>query len=111
MNCPYCGKEMSKGAIPTGVRWYRDDELTDGLQLASYNLFGYSEIPADYCGNCRKIVIDVPEKVETTADRLKDKWQSFRSRTEEKRNNAARKQEEQQEKQKEKRRKKDPWEV
>ena len=67
MNCPFCGKEMKEGMIPSGVKWVEDgQEAWEGIPLA-VGLLG--KIPKSfYCPDCRQIILPVPEKTEGVLD-------------------------------------------
>ena len=66
---------------------------------------------AHYCEGCKMIFLPVPEKQETTMDKLKKKWNDISDKMEAASEaRQARQEEERKEKQREKRGKKDPWE-
>ena len=122
MKCPYCDKEMAKGKIPAGrdnICWYPEDVelgLFSGLDdnvilLAKVGFFEAAVAEAYYCADCKIVLTPVPDKQESTMDKLKQKWNDIS----EKREAAAeerkiRQEEERREKQREKRGRKDPWE-
>ena len=71
MNCPYCNREMEKGYIsaynrlcltPDGetargaTKWSKSQ---NSIMLAEYFFFGAATVNADYCTNCKKIIIDL----------------------------------------------------
>ena len=123
MECPYCKKEMAKGKIPAvrdHVSWYPEGEerspfsdMDDGRVLLSKAGFYFNAYTAEayYCADCRMVFVAVPEKQETTMDKLKKKWNDISDKMEAASEaRQARQEEERKEKQREKRGKKDPWE-
>ena len=123
MECPYCKKEMAKGKIPAGrnsVCWYPEEnpvvgwisEADDGVVvLAEAGLFSAAMAESYYCKDCKIVLTPVPEKQETTMDKLKKKWNDISDKMEAASEaRQARQEEERKEKQREKRGKKDPWE-
>lgn len=85
MNCPYCGKEMKAGGIPSGrsaVYWQENSEEIDAPQekviLSKNPVWGIEEAEAFYCPGCRRIIVPVPE-IETTGQKLKKKLDQIRS--------------------------------
>ena len=61
MDCPFCGKEMKEGIIPSGFKWVEDgQDAWDGIPL-TVGLLG-SAPKSFYCPDCRQIVLPVPEK-------------------------------------------------
>ena len=61
MDCPFCGKEMKEGIIPSGSKWVEDGlDAWEGIPL-TVGLLG--KVPKSfYCPDCRQIVLPVPEK-------------------------------------------------
>ena len=66
MVCPYCNSEMEKGIIEAKSTplWTKRQKLTifkrrDEIALGNFMSTEYSA--AYYCGQCRKIVIDLNE--------------------------------------------------
>ncbi len=122
MECPYCKKEMAKGKIPAGrdsICWYPDDVPTgwlsqseDGvIMLAKVGFFTPAEAVSYCCEDCKIVLTPVPEKQETTMDKLKKKWDDISEKREAASEaRQARAEEEKREKEREKRGKKDPWE-
>lgn len=122
MECPYCKKEMLEGKIPTvrsNVCWYpADKEITlfsetddDVIPLAKMGWWEAGGAPAYRCEECNVVLIPVPEKQETTMDKLKKKWSDISHKMEAASEaRQTRQEEERKEKQREKRGKKDPWE-
>ena len=122
MECPYCKKEMVEGKIPArkaNICWYpADKELRvfsdlddDVVLLAKPDVWDAGMAVAHYCGDCKIIIVPVPEKQETTMDKLKKKWSDISDKMEAASEaRQARQEEERKEKQREKRGKKDPWE-
>ena len=113
MECPYCKKEMAKGGLPMRDEfyWYNEDEPMVAAVMLAKRSFAMPDLTAYYCQECKMIFLPVPEKQETTMDKLKKKWNDIsekRAAASEARQ--ARQEEERKEKQREKRGKKDPWE-
>ena len=74
MDCPFCGKEMRAGSIPSGSRmaWIEDGAVGEsGREVALNGLFGGS-MRAFFCPDCRQIVVPVPE-IEGMAEKLQRK--------------------------------------
>lgn len=71
MLCPYCNKGMKKGYISAYNRlcWTPEGETARGatkwarsqnsIMLAEYYFVAAATVNADYCGNCKKITIDL----------------------------------------------------
>ena len=123
MECPYCKKELPKGSIPAGrdsICWYPEDVPTGWLSqseegvvmLAKAGLFNIgAEAESYYCKDCNMIFTPVPEREESTMDKLKKKWDDISERREAAAEvRQARAEEEKREKERKKRAKKDPWE-
>ncbi len=122
MECPYCHKEMRKGAIPAlqdyRVRWIEgenyDPYYTAGHEtvwLSEQSLLGTAYAEAWYCADCKTVIVPVRE-FEELGDKLKRKWNSFTEKLSEKRAaSSAEQAEKRKERLREERRKKDPWEV
>lgn len=111
MDCPFCGKEMKEGTIPSGVKWVEDGlDDWEGVPLAA-GLLGQSP-KSFYCPDCRRIVLPVPEKAEGVLDLVDRKLNEVSGRLD-----AAKKQwEERRAREKEEKRRqefgsKDPWEL
>ena len=122
MECPYCKKEMVRGEA-SGERggalwWYPTDDdglpltiLERSLVLGKTSFLTSSGAVAHYCEGCKMVFVPVPEKQETTMDKLKKKWNDISDKMEAASEaRQARQEEERKEKQREKRGKKDPWE-
>jgi hypothetical protein len=71
MNCPYCNSEMQKGYINSSyalARWYADGEKpkmnpkNSVIKLSNSPATKLQVIESHYCGDCAKIVIDIPNK-------------------------------------------------
>lgn len=64
MQCPYCNNEMMLGVIEFGFRSKAVWKPNDGrgevkkIVLVPYN-FGYDEIEASFCNNCKKVILDL----------------------------------------------------
>ena len=74
MDCPFCGKEMKEGSIPSGSRmvWIEDGAVGEsGREVALNGLFG-GTMRAFFCPDCRQIVLPVPE-IEGMAEKLRRK--------------------------------------
>ena len=110
MDCPFCGKGMKEGWIPSGTRWVEDGQDTwDGIPLTT-GLLG--KMPKSfYCPDCRQIILPVPEKAgfmeavqekidaaSEKAETVKERWEARRSQTKE-------------QKKKKELGSKDPWEL
>jgi hypothetical protein len=78
------------------------------IWLTGLNWSGDEEPPADYCPDCRVILLPVPEERENAVDRLKKKLEQLSERQKEHRTV---REQEKEEKRREERRRKDPWEV
>ena len=108
MDCPFCGKEMKEGLIPSRdrLRW-RDKALVDTILLSSWS----EEVKAYFCPDCRQIVLPVPE-IEGVLEKMERKLSAAGDKIE-----AAQKQwevrraEKQEETKKKKLGQKDPWEL
>lgn len=112
--CPYCGKEMEAGRIPSGkgrVYWMnRSEDNVKRIPLSEVPLWEAAEAEAYYCPDCRIILMPVPE-IETTQEKLWKKWNELTEKAKEQRQERQTQREEAiKEKQREKRRKNDPWE-
>ena len=86
MNCPYCGKEMQKGAIFTGqaLEWRHDNGDTnramwDRVRLCKLGWDG-AELESDFCPDCRILIMPVPE-VEAPLDAVKNKLKGLMNRS------------------------------
>lgn len=119
MICPFCGKEMAEGTLPTlrdPIQWEEKDgeKTTWGepkrVKLAVGGILNPVTAAAYYCESCRKVIVEVPE-YESTLDKLDKRVNAFLSRRNEQREaRQTQREEEQKEKRREKRRKNDPWE-
>ena len=111
MDCPFCGKEMKEGTIPSGSRWIPDDGLDAGEEVPlAVGLLG--TVPKSfYCPDCRQIILPVPEKagfweaVQQKIDAASEKLNAARGQWE------ARCGEERERRQKKEFGSKDPWEL
>ena len=122
MECPYCKKELPKGKIPArkaNICWYpADKELwffsdldDDVVLLAKPDTWEAGMAPAHYCADCRMVFVPVPEREESTMDKLKKKFSDFSEKREAAAEmRQARAEEEKREKERIKRGRKDPWE-
>lgn len=71
MDCPFCGKEMKEGTIPSGLKWIEDGlDSWEGIPLSG-GLLGRAP-KSFYCPDCRQIILPVPE-IEGMADKLRRK--------------------------------------
>ena len=110
MDCPFCGKEMKEGIIPSGSKWVEDGlDAWEGIPL-TVGLLG--KVPKSfYCPDCRQIILPVPE-VESVLEMMERKLSAVGGKLE-----AAQKQWETRKSQtKEQKKKKDfgskdPWEL
>jgi len=108
MDCPFCGREMKQGTIPSGVRWVEDDSL-ESVPLCG-GLF--RRVPKSFfCPDCRQLILPVPE-VEGTLEFLERKLDGVSEKigTAQKQWEA-RRTEKHQEAKKKKIGEKDPWEL
>ena len=112
MDCPFCGKEMKAGTIPSRdlLKWREsgiEDTWGGGIALCSWT----ESTKAFLCPDCRQIVIPVPEiegmwdKVQRKMDEASKKLGAVQEKWKEQR------EETQKQKKKEKLGKKDPWEL
>ena len=112
MDCPFCGKEMKAGTIPSRdlLKWREsgiEDTWGGGIALCSWT----ESTKAFLCPDCRQIVIPVPEiegmwdKVQRKMDEASKKLGAVQKKWKEQR------EETQKQKKKEKLGKKDPWEL
>ena len=126
--CPYCGKEMRDGAIPSvrdTIRWcrkkegdygdYYEEGWGEGVLLGKPGLFSANYTPAYYCEDCRVMILPVPE-LESLADKAGRLWENTVGKTlgslgERIDRAAERREEKRTERKREEKRKKDPWEV
>ena len=117
MNCPYCGKEMQKGAIFTGqaLEWRHNNGDTnramwDRVRLCKLAWDG-AELESDFCPDCRILIMPVPE-VEAPVDAVKNKLKGLMDRTSgEIKKKKADYTADKAVREKQKRKTKDPWEV
>ena len=73
MTCPYCNNEMKSGSVTTTrgrLSWTPDGEVKsfsqfivasvsdNSIEFGKWDLFG-AMAAAQYCPNCKKIIIDV----------------------------------------------------
>lgn len=112
MDCPFCGKEMKEGRIPSRdhLKWYdntADTVMGEGVRLSE----SFKDTQAFYCPGCRQIVLPVPEvegileKMERKLNAAGEKIEAVREQWE------ARRTQNKQQKRKENFGKKDPWEL
>ena len=69
MKCPYCDKEMEPGYIQCrdSVTWTPKKCLVAALSRLSRGSVALSSgaaVQAYRCGDCKKVIIDVPEELE-----------------------------------------------
>ena len=96
MDCPFCGKEMKEGIIPSGFKWVEDgQDAWDGIPL-TVGLLG-SAPKSFYCPDCRQIVLPVPEKA-GFLEAVQKEWEARRTQAKD-------------EKRKKNFGQKDPWEL
>lgn len=73
MNCPYCGEKMKRGFINGdrySLKWIPEEKdkgpllqwLSKGIKLA--DVFADNGIESFCCENCKKIIIDIENKVD-----------------------------------------------
>jgi hypothetical protein len=72
MKCPYCEKEMISGTIygdryrmgwmPKNKKLILAIWMNKPIKLGEWYGFGRSRVDADYCYNCKKMIIDVKDK-------------------------------------------------
>lgn len=115
MDCPFCGKEMKEGKIPSRdhLRWV--DSAEEGVWGGGIRLSGtFQEAQAFFCPDCRRIVMPVPE-IESVWDKMQrkigdatEKLGVVREQLEERHAQA---EQTKKQKEKEKKGKKDPWEL
>ena len=111
MDCPFCGKEMKEGLIPSRDRLqWRDKSYTERVFLSSWT----EEARAFFCPDCRQVVIPALE-IEGVWDKMKRKLNAaseelgaMRERLEERHTQAA---QAKSQREKEKKGKQDPWEL
>ena len=74
MDCPFCGKKMREGRIPSRDRLKWKDDLSvdpwESVPLSS--VFGGSP-KTFYCPDCRQIILPVPEKAEGVIETMERK--------------------------------------
>ena len=111
MDCPFCGKEMKEGRIPSGFSWVEDGRDAWEEVRLSVGLLGKAP-KSFYCPDCRQIVLPVPEKAEGVLDTMErklsavgDKIEAAQKQWETQRNQAK------EQKQKKEFGSKDPWEL
>lgn len=117
MNCPFCGKEMKVGGIPSGrsaVYWQEDyvdvDTPKEKVVLSKYPLWGTEWAEAYYCPDCRQVIVPVPE-IRSLSEKWKAKFDALTERIDQAQEDwRSRQEEKQKEKKWNKRRGKDPWE-
>ena len=116
MDCPFCGKEMKEGAIPSGNRleWVDRSGTEDSWKGIALNGFFGGNVMAFLCPDCRRIVIPVPE-IEGVWDKARrkigaasEKLDIMREQLGERHTQA---EQTKKQKEKEKKGKKDPWEL
>ena len=113
MNCPFCGKEMQKGFIPSGrdvLVWRSDELLERDVYLTNFPLMRMQNVTAFYCADCRQIIVPVPE-LESFSDKMKEKMDAVKEKfTAVKDDFSEQREEKQNERKQKKRAGKDPWE-
>ena len=113
MNCPFCGKEMKKGYIPSqgdALVWREDELLGGDVFLTNYPLMRMQQATAFYCPDCKQIIVPVPE-LESFSDKMKEKMDSVMEKLTAAKEDLSGQWEEKQEQRKQKKRAgKDPWE-
>ncbi len=73
MQCPYCGEEMKRGYIHGdrySLKWVPEENdkgqllqwFSKGIKLT--NGFLNNSVESFYCENCKKIIIDVGNKID-----------------------------------------------
>ena len=69
MNCPYCNCEMQKGYMLSPyalAAWYAEGEKPkwnprkSGIRLSNNSALKAQRIESYHCGNCKKIIINLP---------------------------------------------------
>ena len=126
--CPYCGKEMTDGAIESvrdAIYWrrkvegdygdYYDDSRKESVLLGKPGLFSANDTPARYCADCRVVILPVPE-LESFSDKIGRLWEGTVGKAlgtlgETADRAAERREEKKTERKKKEKREKDPWEV
>lgn len=110
MDCPFCGKEMKEGKIPSALRWVEDGQDDwEGVALSTGLLGGAPK--SFYCPGCRQIILPVPEterlleKLGRKLDAAGEKIEAVQKQWETRRTQAKK------QKKKEKLGSKDPWEL
>ena len=110
MDCPFCGKELREGVIPSGTKWIEKGTMDawEGTRLCG----GFESGPTAFlCSDCRQIVIPVPEiegvwdKVQRRVDEASEKLGAVQVKWKEQR------EETKKQKKREKFGQKDPWEL
>ena len=112
MDCPFCGKEMKEGRIPSNnqLKWYDntvDTVMGEGVRLSE----SFRTAEAFYCPDCRQIVLPVPEvegvleKMERKLSAVGDKIDAAQKQWEVRRSQAK------EQKEKKNLGRKDPWEL
>lgn len=73
MECPYCHQKMEKGVIHGdryAIKWIEESRDRGGIislfqkGIKLTNPWTSNEIEAYYCRNCKKMIIDINEKVD-----------------------------------------------
>ena len=69
MLCPYCSQQMHEGKILGDryqLKWMPNDKkmfmgiwATSSIKLGKTGLLSRPSVDASFCGNCKKMVIDV----------------------------------------------------
>lgn len=118
MECPYCKKELKKGAIPGdtySLKWYPESESGDlfgekGIRLSPPSLLAV-KAEAWYCADCHMVIVPVKE-FEEIGDKIARKWNDLTGKASEKLDEArSRREEEKRKKKRASDRKRDPWEI
>ncbi len=112
MDCPFCGKEMREGRIPSrdNLKWYEsagENAWGEGIRLNK----SFQDTDAFYCSDCRQIILPVPE-IEGMLDKMKRKLDAVSEKVGEmQKQREAQRTEAKKEQKKEKLGTKDPWEL
>lgn len=64
MKCPFCGEEMTNGALSSGryILWQEEDEGKKKEYLLAKSYMGGAKLSGCLCPYCRKLVLDIPEE-------------------------------------------------
>lgn len=113
MDCPFCGKEMRAGSIPSGshMAWIEDGAVGESGQEVALNGWFGGQMRAFFCPDCRQIILPVPEtesmkeKIERKLDAVGERIGAAQKQWE------ARRSEEKERRKKKEFGSKDPWEL